>query len=81
MGLVADHTTSTKPFSALQPYPTLQLLDRLRGHHSALKLSRCTPLRLCWDGGDDAIGTDDAPAHPVSNSDRLSLLNGSQLLI
>ena len=77
MGLVADHNASTKPFSALQPYPTLQLLDRLRGHRSALKLSRCRPLRLC----DDATGTDDAPAHPVSNPDRLSPPKGTHLLI
>lgn len=28
MGLIADHITSIKPFLALQPYPTLQLLHR-----------------------------------------------------
>ena len=45
MGLVPDHTANIKPFSALQPYPTtLQLLHRLRGHHSALEFSSWKPL-------------------------------------
>ena len=83
IGLVADPTVSIKPFSALQPHPTLQFPDRSQRHHSALKYSGWTPLLSCWPGKDDVVGTSNAPIGPLhaSNSNRLSPLKTTHLLV